>query len=474
MSRFGPNVGDVLSGKYRLIRKIGSGGLGTVFEADHLRLHQKVAIKVLSVTGAREEGLRARFEREGRAMARLKGPHVTRVFDVVSEGDAPYLVMELLSGRDLEQELAARGALPMREAVSLIQQAAEGVAEAHEAGIVHRDLKPSNLFLAASAIGTTVKLLDFGLSKVYDDDGETTAAGITLGTAAYMSPEHVRGLRDVEARSDLWSLGVILFRALSGRLPFNVNGYARAVLSVMNDAPLPLAELVPELPSGLVDVVTRLLQKTPEGRYGSARELMFALAPYCEEDALASDRDDTRLAPSGHHALIDDALIVEPTRGEAHTIPDGVPEAQGAGPSSSTVPSATNAFAASPEPSRSGAWAILLALFVVFLLGGVALFALVNNARPIATEAPTKTAPAAPQVVSAAPSASDAPPSASMNVPLAVDAALVPSVFSVPLTPAPLPTPPRSTTVPAAPRRRATPPASSTPAPDQANLPEFL
>jgi serine/threonine protein kinase len=209
-----PRPGDVLDGKYRLLRVIGEGGMGVVFEAVHEKLGQHVAIKVLQPSVARNVDLVARFEREARAAGRLRGRNVARVTDVeVSPGHLAYMVMEFLVGNDLDAELSSRAGsrMPVAEAVEIVLQACRAIAEAHAAGIVHRDLKPSNLFLCTEGDERVVKLLDFGVSKMEDEASKLTSTQLVVGTVHYMSPEQVRSAKEADARTDIWALGVILY-----------------------------------------------------------------------------------------------------------------------------------------------------------------------------------------------------------------------------------------------------------------------
>src|SRR3974390_189103 len=189
-----PAAGDVVGGKYRLISVLGEGGMGVVFEAEHLRLRRRVAIKFLRSEFLAIPEAVERFEREARASSRIQGTHGVEMLDVDTDVDGrPFLVMELLQGRDLEAEIRLRGALPVAEAVALVLKACAAVAEAHAAGIVHRDLKPSNLFLAEVAGAKVVKTLDFGISKsAREPEPSVTSAYATVGTPLYMSPEQLR------------------------------------------------------------------------------------------------------------------------------------------------------------------------------------------------------------------------------------------------------------------------------------------
>jgi serine/threonine protein kinase len=282
-------TGDRISTKYRLLKQLGEGGMGVVFEAEHVRLCQRVAIKFL-----REEVLAMpdaveRFEREARATCRIQGAHVAQVLDVDSdERGRPYIVMELLRGRDLEAELQERGALPVQQAVDWVLQACAAVAEAHAAGIVHRDLKPSNLFLAEERGTRVLKVLDFGISKIAcEDRGDAlTSVGLTVGTPLYMSPEQVRCSRDVDARTDVWSLGVILYELIAGVPPF-MGTTTAAIAAIVADATPNLREARPGVPAGLERAVATALAKSPAHRFPSVEAFGAALMPFASAEGIA-------------------------------------------------------------------------------------------------------------------------------------------------------------------------------------------
>jgi serine/threonine-protein kinase len=271
----------VIAGKYRVERVIGAGGMGQVLAARHVVLDQLVALKVMLPEATREPGATERFLREARAAARLRGEHVARVFDVgMLDDGAPFIVMEYLEGCDLGALIAERGALAPEYAVDLVLEACVGVAEAHAAGIVHRDLKPQNLFLARRGDGTrTVKILDFGISKLASASGVIeTRTSTMMGSPAYMSPEQMRSAKHVDARTDLWSLGAILYHLLAARTPFVADSVPMMCALVLSEEPdpLPRAGVPPELAA----IVMRCLAKDPAMRWRNLGELAAALVPF--------------------------------------------------------------------------------------------------------------------------------------------------------------------------------------------------
>jgi serine/threonine protein kinase len=285
-----PEPGSQVAGKYVLESVIGTGGMGTVFRARHLLSDRKVALKwMLPGESAGEEGI-ARFLREARAMGRIEHSSVVGVFDVGIEDGAAFLVMELLRGRALRALLEGGARIPPAEAIALLVPAMEGVAAAHAARVVHRDLKPENLFVVSEADGTrgTTKVLDFGVSKLRDDatstpavgDGLVTRTGTMVGTPGYMAPEQVRGLRDLDARTDVWALGVILYEMLTGEMPFANETLGQTLIAIATEPPIPIESVAKDLPPGLAGVVHRALEKAPDDRYPDVESFARALEPF--------------------------------------------------------------------------------------------------------------------------------------------------------------------------------------------------
>lgn len=282
-----PLPGEIVGGRYRLLRLLGEGGMGLVFEAEHVRLRQRVAIKFLRPEVAMLPEAVERFEREARASACIRGANVVHVADVDTDARGrPYIVMELLRGRDLQAELQARGPLPIAVAVDWVLQACAAASQAHAAGIVHRDLKPANLFLAEEAGTRIVKVLDFGISKIAVEEAAVTATAVTIGTPLYMSPEQVRSSKDVDARTDIWSLGVILFELLAGGPPF-LGTTTAAIAAIVADATPSLRVMRPDVPERLERVIVTALAKDARDRFPTAEALGAALMPFASEAATA-------------------------------------------------------------------------------------------------------------------------------------------------------------------------------------------
>ncbi|WP_437631372.1 protein kinase domain-containing protein [Sorangium sp. So ce854] len=299
-----PAPGDVLAGKYRIERVLGAGGMGVVLAAWHLVLERRVAVKFLLPEAAALPDASARFLREARAAAALDGQHIARVIDVGTlDSGAAYMVLEHLTGDDLGQVLQTRGPLPLAEAADYLLQACEAIAEAHARGIIHRDLKPKNLFLTRRPDGTPLlKVLDFGLSKFIATgdsvkEASLTATGLIMGSIHYMSPEQIRSLKYADVRTDIWALGVILYRMLTGRHPFEGDSITAVTAAIMMDTPTSLLTLRPDLPPAVGALVSRCLAKDPAVRVQSVTEIARVLAPFGSHRARLSFESIDRLLP---------------------------------------------------------------------------------------------------------------------------------------------------------------------------------
>ncbi len=262
--------------RYEVVRALGRGGMGAVYEAVHVDLRKRVAIKTLNADLAADQRYVARFLREGQAIARMRHPNVVEVFDIRASDGLVYLVMEYLEGETLEGFFRRESALDAARAIDLLIPVVAAVATAHDEGIVHRDLKPANIFLSRGRTGLTPKVLDFGISKLSEepsDAPELTGSGVMLGTPLYMSPEQIESSRDVGPRSDQYALGVVLYRALTGHPPYAGANAFQVYRLAMQGEPTPPVQRVPALPEALSDLVLRAMHRDPARRLPSVHEL---------------------------------------------------------------------------------------------------------------------------------------------------------------------------------------------------------
>jgi eukaryotic-like serine/threonine-protein kinase len=273
-------AGTVVAGKYRIEHTLGSGGMGVVVAATHLQLGTPVALKFLQHELTQNQGVVDRFMREARSSAKLRGDNVCRVSDVgVTETGQPFIVMELLTGQDVGTVLRNMGALPVSTAAEIIMQACIALGEAHALGFVHRDIKPGNLFWTQRADGNPlIKVLDFGVAKAPEEiNFSLTQTQNVIGSPGYMSPEQLKSSKTVDARSDIWALGIVLYELVSARKPFHGESITELALRVAMDPTPPLSGGVP---ATFESVILRCLEKEPQRRFKDVAELAAALAPF--------------------------------------------------------------------------------------------------------------------------------------------------------------------------------------------------
>jgi len=296
-------AGEVLGGKYRLVNRLGTGGMGSVWRAEHLTLTSPVAIKLIEPTTARESDALHRFLREARTAAALRSPHVVQILDYGLDGDSPFIVMELLDGESLAERLDRQTRLGVSETARVIQHISRALGRAHEAGIVHRDLKPENVFIVRNDDEEVAKVLDFGIVKADPNtfgtanSGAATRTGTLLGTPYFMSPEQAEGDKSVDFRADIWALGVIAYRCLLGRLPFTGDSVGRLILEICS-RPLPVPSHRGPVPEGFDTWFARACAREPGDRFESAKRASAELSRLTDE--LSSSSPETPRPPEPH------------------------------------------------------------------------------------------------------------------------------------------------------------------------------
>jgi len=415
----GVKAGDILAGKYRVDRVLGVGGMGVVVAAHHIQLDEHVAIKFLLPQALANAEAVARFDREARAAVKIKSEHVARVIDVGKlENGAPYMVMEYLEGRDLSAWLTERGPLPVEQAVEFVLQACEAIAEAHAMGIVHRDLKPANLYCIRRPDGAlSIKVLDFGISKSTAGAGGMgmTKTHTVMGSPLYMSPEQMESSKNVDARADIWALGVILFELVTGRVPFEGEAITELVLKIVTAAPPILLGAMPGVPPGLDPIIHKCLEKKRENRYASVSELANDLLAYAPaRSKLSVERIANIMNAAGmparqnfHSAPPGPLQRTQGMTGSQGSITGGGPQSPGAytgGPAGGMAPRMTDAAWGQTGGDAAGKPRSRLLL----VLGGAAvLFAVIGGV--VAVVVSKKAPPAAAASAVAPPSAAPIP-----------------------------------------------------------------
>jgi eukaryotic-like serine/threonine-protein kinase len=432
--------GTVLGGKFRVVRMLGEGGMGAVYEIVHELTHHHRALKLLHPSVANTPGVLERFLREASAAGRIGNPHIVETFDAGQlETGEPYIVMEMLQGEPLANALERRNRIPTGELAEIMRQVAATIEAAHHAGIVHRDLKPDNVFLLQIDGRPFVKILDFGISKfapgIASDGMAQTREGSMLGTPYYMAPEQLHGLKDVDARVDVWAMGVILYECASGQRPFTADSMVQLGMRICEGKPTPLLDLQPDLPPGFVAVLERAMEPEREKRFQTASELQHALEPFADP-SMAPPRFPISHPPS--------AAPSEPT------------PAQGAMLDSlATAPTALSTSQASiptnPPPPRAP-WKRVLAaaLALVALVAVAGLIAFVAFVRPPTSDIVESSAdPRVPVVESSPPTTRTADPVA--TEPTGTASAVASASASM--------LPPKPATVPPSPTAKRAPPA---------------
>jgi len=407
-----PPVSGLVAGKYEVLRLIGRGGMGSVWEGRHASLGTKVAIKFIDQEFADSKEAQSRFVTEARAAAKLESRHAIHIFDHgVTDDGRPYMVMELLTGEPLDKRLERLGRLTLQETARILVQCCRALQRAHASGIIHRDLKPENIFLVRAPDDEehdqdTAKVLDFGIAKIKPGPGEkgltsSTKTGAVLGTPYYMAPEQARGLRTIDHRADLWSLGIIAYKCVTGVLPFEGESVGDLLVKICTAPPPTPSLTTPGLPPAFDAWFARTMEREPERRFQSATELAEALA-------IAAGVTVRRGGP-----------VSSQTEGPATSLPSrppGPPAGAETPLPAAALTSAPFVTSASPGSKRGSRGVFLWVVAAVILGGSVGVFAVVKLLSPARHAAQSPSSAAA---IVVAPSASSLPvmPGASATLP---------------------------------------------------------
>ena len=353
-----PKIGMVLQDRYRIVRKLGEGGMGAVYEGEHVLIKRRVAIKCLHGQFAQNPEIVARFHREALAATSIGHENIIEVTDMGRFDDGSvFMVLEFLDGRDWSDDIEGHGPQPLGKTVRILLQVCDALTAAHAKGIIHRDLKPENIYLIERAGNPDfVKVLDFGISKFKHAGGPgkgMTQTGTTLGTPYYMAPEQAQGKKDIDHRADVYSLGVILFQALTGQYPFDDESYPMLVLKICTEPPPSLRAYRPDIPPEVDEIVQRALAKEPDGRFADTAELRQALAPF-------SGMDDAPVVSEGPAtASMQSSMLAAAKSGTRPKTPDVAP--------APATGSAESGPLAVPGSSKAP---LLIGAGIVLLIGG--------------------------------------------------------------------------------------------------------
>jgi serine/threonine-protein kinase len=444
-------IGQTLDDKYRIVRVIGVGGMGTVYEGEHTLIRRRVAIKVLAKDSSHAPESVSRFERESQAAGQIGSDHILEVLDIgTTEEGQRYIVMEYLDGETLAARIERLARLPAGHVALIARQILVGLAAAHDAGIVHRDLKPDNVFILREKAGLLdfVKIIDFGISKFERGaiHPRLTSSGAVLGTPCYMSPEQARGTA-VDARSDLHSVGVILYESITGQVPFSGQNFNELMFQIATGKRPHARDIVPDLDPRFEAIIDRAMQRDPEKRYQSAREFQRELEAWMRANSLSTTTGETLLSD------VDDAIKALRESGGARKVDRSAPTV-GADTESDvigsrrTVTNASMDTLSAPKRRSRNRW-MMAGGFAAGALVAVLLLITSGKTKELTTDSPPPESSAAAAAASAIPSASAPAPVASASPSASVAPDAVSSSASRAPDPHRKPKPPKNSPHPA-------------------------